>query len=48
MYAIYVTNQYSSNPLSKKCHFGHAGGVDLNLIFVLQMTAPVTTGKSKE
>ena len=40
--------QYSSNPLSKKCHFGYVGGADPNMIFVLQRTAPVTTGKSKE
>ena len=40
--------RYSSNPLSKKCHFGHIGGADRNLTFVLQKTAPVTTGKSKE
>jgi len=39
---------YSSNPLSKKCHFGHVGDTDPNLIFVLQKTAPVTTSKSKE
>jgi len=40
--------RYSSNPLSKKCHFGHVGGVDPNMIFIFQRTAPVTTGKSKE
>jgi len=40
--------RYSSNPLSKKCHFGHVGGADRNLTFVLQKTAPVTTSKSKE
>ena len=40
--------RYSSNPLSKKCHFGHIGGADPNLTFALQSTAPVTTGKSKE
>ena len=34
--------------MSKKCHFGHVGGVDRNLTFVLQKTAPVTTGKSKK
>jgi len=39
---------YSSNPLSKKCHFGHVGGADRNLTFVFQKTALVTTGKSKE
>ena len=40
--------RYSSSPLSKKCHFGHIGGTDPNLTFMLQRTAPVTTGKSKE
>ena len=40
--------RYSSNPLSKKCHFGNVGGADRNLTFVLQRTARVTTGKSKE
>jgi len=39
---------YSSNPLSKKYHFGHVGGTDHNLTFVLQKTATVTTDKSKE
>ena len=29
-------------------HFGHVGGADRNLTFVLQKTAPVTTSKSKE
>ena len=40
--------RYSSDPLSKKCHFGHVGGADRNLIFVLQRTAPVTADKPKE
>ena len=40
--------RYSSNPLSKRCHFGHVGGADRNLTFVLQRTAPVTADKSKE
>ena len=39
---------YSSNPLSKKCHFGHVGGADLNLTFVLQKTTPVFALKSRE
>ena len=39
--------RYSSDPLSKKCHFGHVGGADRNLTFVLQKTAPVTIDKSK-
>jgi len=30
------------------CHFGHIGGADLNLTFVIQRTASVTIGKSKE
>ena len=40
--------RYSSSPLSKKCHFGHIGGADRNLTFMLQKTAPVTSDKSKE
>ena len=40
--------RYSSDPLSKKCYFGHIGGADRNLTFALQRTAPVTTGKLKE
>ena len=40
--------RHSSSPLSKKCHFGHICGADSNLTFVLQRTALVTTGKSKE
>jgi len=39
--------RYSSNPLSKKCYFGHVGGTDPNMIFILQSTTPVTTGKIK-
>jgi len=34
--------RYSSNPLSKKCHFGHVGDADPNMIFILQRTASVT------
>ena len=34
--------------MSKKCHFGHVSGADPNMVFVLQRTAPVITGKSKE
>ena len=45
--ALFVM-RYSSNPLSKKCHFGHVGGADPNMIFVLQRTALVTTGELKE
>jgi len=40
--------RYSSNPLSKKCHFGHVGGADPNLTFVLQESAPVFALKSRE
>ena len=38
----------SSNPLSKKCHFGHINSADPNMIFVLQRTTPVITDKSRE
>jgi len=31
--------RYSSNSLSKKCHFGHVGGADPNLTFVLPEAA---------
>jgi len=40
--------RYSSDPLSKKCHFGHIGDANLNITFSLQKTAPVFTGKSRE
>ena len=40
--------RYSLNPLSKQCHFGHASGAKPNMIFILQRTAPMITGKSKE
>jgi len=40
--------RYSSNPLSKKCHFGHVSGTDLNQTFVLPRTALVFALKSKE
>ena len=32
---IFIAVRYSSSPLSKKCHFGHIGGADRNLTFVL-------------
>jgi len=32
----------------KKCHFGHVGGADPNLTFVLQEAAPVFALKSRE
>ena len=40
--------RYSSNPLSKKCHFGHLGSAGPNMIFIPQRTAPVITDKSRE
>ena len=40
--------RYSSNPLSKMCHFGHVGGADLNLTFVLQEATPVFSLKLRE
>ena len=40
--------RYSSNPLSKKCHFEHVGGADPNLTFVLQEAALVFALKSRE
>ena len=40
--------RYSSNSLSKKCHFGHMGDANLNIIFSLQKTAPMFIGKSWE
>ena len=40
--------RYSSNSLSKKCHFGHVGGANLNLMFVLRMTTLVFTLKLRE
>ena len=40
--------RYSSNSLSKKCHFGHIGGAVPNLTFVLQKATPVFALKSRE
>ena len=40
--------RYSSDPLSKRRHFGHVGGIDRDLTFVLQRTVPVTADKSQE
>ena len=45
---VFFAVRYSSSPLSKKYHFGHIGGADRNLTFILQKIALVTTGKSKE
>ena len=47
-YVILFVVRYSSNPMSKKCHFGHIGGADLNIMFVLWRTAPVFALKSRE
>ena len=43
----FFTMRYS-NFLSKKCHFGHVGGADPNLTFVLQEAASVFALKSRE
>ena len=40
--------RYSSNPLSKKCHFERVDGADQNMVFVLQKTAPIIVDKSRE
>ena len=39
---------YSSNPLYKKYHFEYISGFDQNIIFILQRTASVITGKLRE
>ena len=45
---VSFTVQYSSNPLSKQCNFGHVGGANLNLMLVLWRTAPGFALKSRE
>ena len=45
---VLIAVRYSSNPLSKKCYFGHVGGANPNLTFVLQKAAPVFALKSRE
>jgi len=40
--------RYASNPLTKRNHFGHAGGVDFNLLFSLQKIVPIFTGTNEE
>jgi len=40
--------RYSSNPLTKRNHFGHVGGVEPNLLFSLQNTVPAFTGTNEE
>jgi len=39
---------HPSAPLAKKRHFGHVGGADRDLAFVLQRTVPVTADRSQE
>ena len=39
---------HTSAPLSKRRHFGHVGGADRDLTFVLQRTVPVTADRSQE
>ena len=39
---------HPSAPLAKNRHFGHVGGADRNLTFVLQRTVPVTADRSQE
>jgi len=38
---------YSSIPLAKRCHFGYAGGPDLDVVSKLNKTVPAFTGKSQ-
>jgi len=40
--------RYASNRLTKRNHFGHIGGVDLNLLFSLRKTIPAFTGTNEE
>ena len=40
--------RYASNPLTKRNHFRHVGGVDLNLLFSLRKTVPAFTGTNEE
>jgi len=47
-YVILFVVRYFSNFLSKKCYFGHVGGADPNLTFVLQEAAPLFALKSRE
>ena len=39
---------HPSAPLAKKRHFGHVGGADCDLAFVLRRTVPVTADRSQE
>ena len=45
---LFFVVRYSLNPLSKKCHFGHIGGADPNLMFVFQVAAPIFTLKLRK
>ena len=40
--------RYSSDPLTKRNHFGHIGGVDFNLLFSMRKTIPAFTGTDEE
>jgi len=40
--------RYASNPLTKRNHFGHVGGVDFNLLFGLGKTVSAFTGTNEE
>ena len=40
--------RYASNPLTKRNHFGHVGGVDPNLLFSLWKTIPAFTSTNEE
>jgi len=38
----------TSDPLSKKCHFGHIDGADHNFLFSLRKRVPAFTGTNEE
>ena len=40
--------RYSLNPLTKRNHFGHIGGVDPNFLFSLQKTVLTLTEMNEE
>ena len=48
IYVLLFAVRYSSDPLSKRCHFGYMGGADPNIAFGLQNTTSVFTERNRE
>ena len=47
-YVLFLAVRYSLNPLTKRNHFGHIGGVDPNFLVSLRKTVSAFIGMNGE